>query len=67
VGDRKASLALVTAERSWLLLADPVLDALRSKCTLAERIALSERVGALPTAREVEITVVEVGVAIFEV
>jgi hypothetical protein len=60
VGDREARLPLVTAERSRLVLADLVFDALAAECALADEIALAKRVGALPARGKVEVAVVEV-------
>jgi hypothetical protein len=67
VRNREAGLPLVTAERSRLLLADRVLDALAAECALRDEVALAERVGALPAAREVKVAIVKVRVAILEV
>jgi hypothetical protein len=60
VCDRETRLSLVTAERSWLLLAYFVLDALGAKGAAGQCIALAEGVGALPATGEVEVTVAEI-------
>ena len=67
VCDRETRLSLVTAERSWFLLADFVLNALRAKGAASQYVAFAEGVRALPATREIEVTVVEVGIAILEV
>jgi hypothetical protein len=65
VGDGES--ALLAAERSRRVLLNSVLDALVSESPLGKAIALSERVGALPSVGEVEVTVVGDISAILEI
>jgi hypothetical protein len=56
VCDRETTLG--TAECGRLVFANGVLDALVSKRPLAHGVPLAEGVGALPSSREVKITIV---------
>jgi hypothetical protein len=66
-GDTEAILFLVTTKGSRLRFAAFVLYGFAAKSPLSERIALANRVGAFPVLREVEVTILEVGVAVLEV
>jgi hypothetical protein len=65
--DTETILPLVAAKCSWLLLAALVRDGLVAKSSLREHVALADRVGAFPVLGEIEVAVLEVGVAILEV
>jgi hypothetical protein len=58
---------VVAAERSWLILAHCVLDALVSKCPLTDHVALAKGVGAAPSIGEGEVSVVGNILAVFEI
>jgi hypothetical protein len=64
---RNGEATLSTAERSRLVFANGVLDALVSEGPLAQRVPLAEGVGALPSSREIEISVVADRLAIREI
>jgi hypothetical protein len=66
-GDTETVLPLVAAKGSRLLLAALVRDRLVTKCALGEQVTLADWVGAFPVLGEVEVAVLEVGVAILEV
>jgi hypothetical protein len=66
-GDTETVLPLVAAKGSGLLLAALVLDGLVAKCALGEQVTLADWVGAFPVLGEVEVAVLEVGVAVLEV
>jgi hypothetical protein len=65
--DTETILPLVAAKCSWLFLAALVHDGLVAKSSLCEHVALADRVGAFPVLGEIEVAVLEVGVAILEV
>lgn len=67
VGDGETRCTLIARERSGLILADSVLDHLRSKCTASEVVTLAKRVGAAPAAGEVKVAIFEVLVAGLEI
>jgi hypothetical protein len=66
-GDAEAILSLVATKGGRLRFAAFVLDGLATKGPLSERVALANRVGAFPVLREVEVTILEVGIAVFDV
>jgi len=65
--DGETILLLVAGEGSGLLLGDGVLDALAVERALGYMVTFAELVGASPSATELEVSVVEVLLAILEV